>query len=337
MTGTSAFFLRREDLVPLLEELAETLEVVAPVLVEGEAAFATWRGGALALDDKNPLASPMEFFLPKKEVLFRYVQYSGRYTFSEDPPRARLIFGMRPCDLQALKVIDGIFGAELPDIPYAGRRRSTIIVALNCTSPGEGCFCRSMGSGPGAEGGYDLLLTDLGRGYLVEPGSPAGVYILRAHQRHFEEADPEDQREKERLLALAGEEIIKRGPSLNPEKIREAIDGVDWEEAGRRCLACGGCSLVCPVCHCFSVLDQGVPDGERLRCRDTCILSGFSRMTSGANPRPALGERLRHWYLDKFVYIPEKTGLFGCVGCGRCSRVCLGEVDRWSLFKEAAE
>lgn len=337
MTGTSAFILRREDLVPLLEELAETLEVVAPVQVEGEAAFATWRGGALALDGDNPLASPMEFFLPKKEVLFRYVQYSGRYTFSEDPPRARLIFGMRPCDLRALKVIDGIFGADLPDIPYAGRRRSTIIVALNCTSPGEGCFCRSMGSGPGAEGGYDLLLTDLGRGYLVEPGSPAGVYILRAHQRHFEEADPEDQRDKERLLALAGEEIIKRGPSLNPEKIREAIDGVDWEEAGRRCLACGGCSLVCPVCHCFSVLDQGVPDGERLRCRDTCILSGFSRMTSGANPRPGLGERLRHWYLDKFVYIPEKTGLFGCVGCGRCTRVCLGEVDRWSPFKEAAE
>lgn len=337
MTGTSAFILRREDLLPLLEELAGTLEVVAPVFVGGEAAFATWRGGALALEADNPLASPMEFFLPKKEVLFRYVQYSGRYTFSEDSPRARLIFGMRPCDLRALKVIDGLFGADIPDLPYAGRRRSTIIVALNCTTPGDGCFCRSMGSGPGAAEGYDLLLTDIGRGYLVEAGSPAGVYILRAHQRHFEKADPEDQREKELLLALAEEKMIKRGPFPNPEKIREAIDEVDWEEAGRRCLRCGGCSLVCPVCHCFSLLDQGVPDGERLRCRDSCILSGFSRMTSGANPRPGLGERLRHWYLDKFVYIPEKTGLFGCVGCGRCNRVCLGEADRWSSFREATK
>jgi ferredoxin len=337
MTATCAFFLRRENLLSLVEELAETLEVVAPVRVEGVATFATWRGEALALDGDNLLASPLEFFLPQKEVLFRYVQYSGRYTFSEDAPRARLILGMRPCDLQALKVIDGIFGSEIPDRPYAGRRMSTIIVALNCTSPGEGCFCRSMGSGPGAEEGYDLLLTDLGRGYLVEAGSPVGVYILRAHQRHFEEADPGDFREKVRLLALTGEEMIKRGPSLNPEEIREAIDGTDWKEAGRRCLACGGCSLVCPVCHCFSVIDRGVPDGERLRCRDSCILSGFSRMTSGANPRATLGERLRHWYLDKFVYIPEKTGLFGCVGCGRCSRVCLGEVDRWSPFKEATE
>lgn len=337
MTGTSAFFLRRENVVPLLEELAKTLEVVAPVRVEGEAAFATWRGEALALDGDNPLASPVEFVLPKKEVLFRYVQYSGRYTFSEDPPKPRLIFGMRPCDLRALKVLDKIFGSDIPDRPYAGKRRSTIIVALNCSSPGDGCFCAQFGSGPGAEEGYDLLLTDLGRGYLVEPGSTAGVYIIRAHQRHFEEADPEDLKEKERLLALAGEEIKERGPSLNPEKMRDAIDEIDWEEAERRCLACGGCSFVCPVCHCFSVTDQGVPDGERLRCRDSCILSGFSRMTSGANPRPSLGERLRHWYKDKFVYIPDKTGLLGCVGCGRCSRVCLGEVDRWSPFKEAAE
>lgn len=337
MTCPSACLLRREDLLPLLEDLAKILEVVVPVRVEGEAAFVTWRGEALALDANNPLASPVEFLLPKKEVLFRYVQYSGRYTFSEDPPRARLIFGMRPCDLQAMKVVDDIFGADLPDRPYAGRRSSTVIVALNCATPAEGCFCRSVGSGPGAEGGYDLLLTDLGRGYLVESGSPAGVYILRAHHRHFEEADPGDIKEKERLLAIAAEEMTKSGPSLNPEKFRQAIEGIDWEEAGRRCLRCGGCSFVCPVCHCFSLLDQGVPDGERLRCRDSCILSGFSRMTSGANPRPAVGDRLRHWYLDKFVYIPEKTGQFGCVGCGRCSRVCLGEGDRWSLFKEAAK
>jgi ferredoxin len=68
-----------------------------------------------------------------------------------------------------------------------------------------------------------------------------------------------------------------------------------------------------------------------VRCRDTCLLSGFSRMAGGANPRISQGERLHNWYLDKFAYIPQKTGLAGCVGCGRCSRVCLAEMDRWSL------
>jgi sulfhydrogenase subunit beta (sulfur reductase) len=337
MTSTPALFLDRDNLVPLLEELAETLEVVAPVYVEGEPVFATWNGEALALDADNPLNSPVEFFLPQKEVLFKYVQYSGRYTFSEEPPKSRLILGMRPCDLQAIKVLDEIFGTELPDHPYASKRKSTIIVVKNCTDPGEECFCASMGSGPAAEDGYDLLLTDVGPGYLVESGSPAGMFILRAHSCHFEEALPEHLKEKERLLALAKEEITKRRPALTPEEIRRAIEETDWEEAERRCLRCGGCSLVCPVCHCFSVMDRGVPDGERLRCRDSCTLAGFSRMTSGANPRASLGERLRHWYLDKFVYIPQKTGMLGCVGCGRCSRVCLSDIDRWSILREAIE
>lgn len=333
----TASLLRREGLVPLLRDLAETLEVVAPILVDGEPVFATWKGEDPALKADNPLNSPVEFFLPKKEVLFKYVQYSGRYTFSEEPPKARLIFGMRPCDLRALEVLDRLFGADIPDHPYLARRRSTVVVVLNCTTPADGCFCASLGSGPAAVGGYDLILTDIGRGYLVEAGSPAGVFILRAHRRHFEEPLPEDLLEKDRLVAEAEEELRGRRPALSPERLQGAIDETDWEEAGRRCLACGGCSFVCPVCHCFSVIDQGVPDGERLRCRDSCTLAGFSRMTSGANPRPNLGERLRHWYLDKFVYIPEKTGLFGCVGCGRCSRVCLSDVDRWSLLREAAE
>ncbi len=337
MTATSAHFLDHENLVPLLEDLAKTLEVVAPVYAEGEPVFATWKGEALALDADNPLNSPVEFFLPQKEVLFKYVQCSGRYTFSEVPPKSRLILGMRPCDLQAIKVLDEIFGTELPDHPYAGKRMSTIIVALNCTSPGEGCFCASMGSGPAVEEGFDLLLTNVGPGYLVESGSPAGMFILRAHSRHFEEALPEHLKEKERLLSLAEEEITKRRLALTPEEIRKAIDETDWEEVERRCLRCGGCSLVCPVCHCFSVMDRGVPDGERLRCRDSCVMAGFSRMTSGANPRASLGERLRHWYLDKFVYIPQKTGMLGCVGCGRCSRVCLSDVDRWSILRKAIE
>ena len=337
MTSTTPLFLRQEDTVPFLEELAETLEVVAPIYIEGEPVFATWKGEPLALDANNPLNSPLEFFLPQREVLFRYVQYSGRYSFSEEPPKSRLIFGVRPCDLQAIRVLDRLLGAEIPDHPYLAKRRSTIIVALNCVNPDEQCFCAQMGSGPAAKEGYDLLLTNVGPGYVVEAGSPAGMFVLRAHSRHFEEALPEHLKEKKRLLALAEEDISRRWPELTPEKIKEAVEETDWEESERRCLRCGGCSLVCPVCHCFSVMDQGVPDGERLRCRDSCTLAGFSRMTSGANPRASLGERLRHWYLDKFVYIPEKTGLLGCVGCGRCSRVCLSDVDRWSILREAVE
>ena len=65
-----------------------------------------------------------------------------------------------------------------PSSRYASRRAGIFIVAVNCTEPGETCFCTSMGTGPEAGEGYDLALTELaGAGehqFLVDVGSPAG-------------------------------------------------------------------------------------------------------------------------------------------------------------------
>jgi ferredoxin len=187
-----------------------------------------------------------------------------------------------------------------------------------------------MEAGPAASEGFDLQLSEIQSGYLVETGSPTGATILKELAELFSPATDEHLQEREEVLKEA-REVLESRAERSPIAIKGAIERTDWEAMGRRCLACGSCTLVCPVCHCFNILDQGVPDGERIRCRDCCLLSGFSRMASGANPRATPGERLKNWYLDKFEYIPTNIGLWGCVGCGRCSRVCLGEMDRWRL------
>ena len=87
--------LSRDMLIPFLTEIGKKLEVVAPVLANGERVFCTWTGQPLALDE-NPLNPPAEFLLPQRETLFRYVQESGRYTFEEERPISRLMFGIRP-------------------------------------------------------------------------------------------------------------------------------------------------------------------------------------------------------------------------------------------------
>lgn len=330
--------LPKENLIHFLARLSEKMEVIAPVSIGDEPAFVTWKGQPLALE-KNPLIPPLEFLLPHRDVLFRYVQESGSYTFEESTPMSRLVFGVRPCDLHSVAILDRIFGVEPKDSAYFGRRRWTILVALNCTHPGEGCNCASFGSGPEAGEGFDLLLTELSEGYLAEIGSPAGLMVLQDCSDLLLEADSSHLSSKRMHLedargALqAGQDRSLRSMS----QIRQAIKDADWEALGRQCLNCGGCSFVCPVCHCFNIVDRGVPDGERIRCRDTCILSGFSRMTGGANPRKSPGERMKNWYLDKFEYIPKKTGMVGCVGCGRCSRTCLAEIDRWTLEARTRE
>ncbi|MDM7933900.1 MAG: 4Fe-4S dicluster domain-containing protein [Methanothrix sp.] len=322
-------FLPRECLAPWLERQRERMEVIAPVLECGAPVFTAWGGQRLALEG-NPLMPPSELLLPLREVLFRYEQDCGRYSFQEPDPVPRMIFGIRPCDLQALAVLDRILGTPPADRPYIERRRSTVIVACSCTEPEEGCFCASLGSGPMAVDWFDLELTELSEGFLVRTGSSAGVVLIVESRDLFREAGQSEIRERDEVLRRAAGMIQARGAPSLPQ-IREAIERADWEALARRCLGCGSCTYLCPICHCFTIHDLGVPDGERLRCRDTCLLSGFSRMAGGINPYPEMGSRLENWYRDKFCYTPQRTGLTGCVGCGRCSRACLGGFERWSL------
>lgn len=326
-------FLEGDALMPLLQALSRQMEVIAPVASEAGAVYSTWKGQPLDLKN-NPLSPPTEFLLPHKETLFRYVQDSGRYTFKEDEIPPRLLFAIRPCDLRAITVLDRIFGSQPPDQAYFRRRRATSLVVLNCTNRGDECFCASLGAGPQAQDPCDLELTDIGNGFLCQAETPAGILILNAACDLLQPAQSAHDQEKARLMQMVKESMPRNRSCV---QTREAIKRADWEALGRECLGCGGCTFVCPVCHCFNILDRGIPDGERLRCRDSCLLSGFSRLTAGANPRHTPGQRLRHWYQDKFEDIPKITGFPGCVGCGRCRLACPASINRADLSLQSRE
>ncbi|HOL43829.1 MAG TPA: 4Fe-4S dicluster domain-containing protein [Methanothrix sp.] len=324
------FFLEKKDLPELLRRAGAFFEIIAPVPINGEPQLVSWKGGDLALSSPNPLMPPTRLFLPPRETLFAYLQESGLYTFEVPEVGNRLIVGVRPCDLQALSMLDRIMLSDPADELYSKRRRSTAIIALNCTEPSDSCFCAQMGAGPEADEGFDLLLTDLGERYLLETGSPAGIMLANLSEELLERGD---DAEKRRLMRESRERIMSARPWLSQDRMRSRLREIDWRSLSKECISCGGCSFVCPTCHCFTIADLGLPDGERIRCADSCILSGFHRMASGANPKARPEERLLSWYMEKLEHMLIRTGMPGCVGCGRCDRVCFSGLHRTDIFR----
>ncbi len=72
------------------------------------------------------------------------------------------VIGARPCEVAALGILDRVLrDGAVADDRYAARREGAFIVAVECGTPSSTCFCTSMGTGPAADAGYDLALTEL--------------------------------------------------------------------------------------------------------------------------------------------------------------------------------
>lgn len=96
------------------------------------------------------------FLHPPRERLWSATRTADGFDVraDEDEPPTYAFLGVRPCDLRAIAYQDRVLGQ--PGSRYAARREGVFIVAVNCTEPGETCFCASMGAGPGAGPGFDL-------------------------------------------------------------------------------------------------------------------------------------------------------------------------------------
>ena len=91
-----------------------------------------------------------------------------------------------------------------------------------------------------------------------------------------------------------------------------------------RCIrGCGACAYVCPTCTCFDIQDEGNErKGSRIKCWDSCGFGHFTVHASGHNPREEQSQRWRQRVMHKYSYQPDRLNILGCIGCGRCSRVC---------------
>ncbi len=305
--------------------IKEKFEVIAPVRDEVGTIFQVVRSGEeITLDYINTTYPPKNFFLPDNEILFEYRKKGKSFKLEENGKRKkrvikRVIFGIRPCDVHGLMALDKIFIDDLKDPYYLEKRRKTAIIAINCNKAGEHCFCESMGTDK-LEDNYDLLLTDLGDKYFVEIGSDLGKSLVKNSLFKFALRKP--KRKKLRYK--------KRFNAKNIEKkLLDVFNDRGWEEVGKKCLSCGACTLICPTCYCFNVVDEPDFDGNGVRRRvpSYCMLLEFSRVANDVIFRKNRTERCKQFVYHKLSYFKERYGKQLCVGCGRCIEICPVNID----------
>jgi ferredoxin len=252
------------------------------------------------------------------------------------------IVGVKACDLKGFKVQDHVFkNHDCPDPFYLKLREQNFIIGADCTCAIETCFCLALGVKPHPQEDFDMNLSEVSGGFVVEIASAKARLLVEQHSRLFQEASNEQltQRDAQRIKVIeAVEQNIRDNEIPHQDNFSGIIErnyGSDmWLEESRTCVECGACTIICPTCHCFLLYDQKHEGAmKRLRTWDSCMIMEYARVAGGANPRPKLWMRLRNRFDKKFSFFPKVANIYACTGCGRCVSACPAKIDIRKVLK----
>ena len=258
--------------------------------------------------------SPKEVLYPVSRAMFFF--RDGQVEEAEEADGRDILLFLRACDIHAIERLDKILLANggLSDSYYKKAREKVHFVLMECTASFEHCFCASLGTG--AADNYEMAVRFEEDRLLVETKSD----VLSAC---FASETPEDYSP----VPVAQNQKKLRIPEICEDKLQELAELELWEKFNDKCIACGGCNMVCGGCSCFDTVDvrysEGSNDGERRRVWSGCMLEDFTRTAGGAVARKTKGENMRFKVLHKFYDYRKRFGSGDmCVGCGRCDMRC---------------
>ena len=302
------------------------MPVYAPVEAGNTVIYAPYEDGKkLRLDKTGTDKTPREVLFPQWENLMHFRMEGKKIELTEEE-RARedyVLFGVRACDMQAIRVLDKVFLSDPADTYYAARREHGIIVGLACDMPDKNCFCKNFGIDP-AQPDTDVVLWPQENMYYCEAYTHKGRELM---------AKWDTEEAGEGAVTQIKESIAKKYDALpfaklnlsgfDGEHLMEKFESPKWKKLSMACLGCGSCTFSCPACQCYDIRDYDTGSGiQRYRCWDSCMYSDFTLMAHGTN-RPTQLERFRQRFMHKLVYFPSRNdGMYACVGCGRCIEKC---------------
>jgi len=325
--------MKKDNLDCFLEETSSFGELWGPTREEGKFMYGKIKDrNKLYLGNVIPMIPPKKLFHPTDFDMFRFSEkeFNPNYDWIDN----RVLFGIHPCDIHGLLILDKFFAQPPADPYWVKSREKTIVVGYSCI-PCESCLCKATGTDIVHEG-FDLFFTDLDDYYLVWVGSSVGDDMTRVRQDIFDEkVEKEDIKKYFEWRKERDRCFVKNFEFKNlPDMMELSYGSKIWDGFADNCLSCGQCTMVCPTCNCYDAYDEieltAHFRGSRLRRWDSCMFADYSLVAGGQNFRGRRSERLKLWYTHKLrAYETEsgKTGKPSCVGCGRCVMTCPVDIN----------
>ena len=283
----------------------------------------------IELGGEHPMIPLKKLFHPKQFTMLHFNErgFYPDYSMIEK----RVVIGVHPCEIHGLLKLDDIFLKEPKDPYYAGLRESTAIIGFSCL-PTESSLCNSTGTDI-VEEGFDLFFVDLDEFFLVWVGSSLGYDMIYEREEFFEEDVTTDDIQMYLKWREKRNKMFKHHFDFRsmPDVMELSHDSEVWDYFADKCLSCGQCSMVCPTCNCYNVVDvfdvTNETVGRRERVWDSCMFVDYSLVSGDHNFRAARSDRLKLWYTHKLKSFGDEYGSPGCIGCGRCVDTCPVDIN----------
>jgi sulfhydrogenase subunit beta (sulfur reductase) len=271
-----------------------------------------------------------------KHLLMPFRGELSRFNFSDSDWKQQVnyetqpivLIGLRPCDISAINILDEVMlKGPYPSPYYLARRKNTFIIGMDHL-PLPDCFCKSMNRHT-VNHGFSLFCSDIGDSYYLSINSAKAFSCLK----EFRLDDPSDE---DNCRLIERRKLIKHSFETNievsglPVFLDIEFDSPIWQKWGEKCLSCGSCAMVCPTCYCYSVEEQfdlDLKGSTRESHLYSCNLVDFAQVAGGHNFRPRSGDRLKYRYYHHYRGFAANDNQQICVGCNRCGRTCLANIN----------
>ena len=211
--------------------------------------FAAWSEEAeVSLETLKTVKSPKDAFFPQSENLYTCVRDGKKITIEPEALKEQnfVVFGMKACDVQGVKVLDRVFLSDPVDSFYAARREHGTIVALACHEPEESCFCKVFGIDC-AEPAADVAAWMIHGELYWKPLTEKGETLTEQIKEVLTDAEEEQVEEEKKAIRAIVEKLPYSNLSLKgwgEKDYMERFNSPVWEELYKPCLACGTCTFV---------------------------------------------------------------------------------------------